>query len=624
MSALHDVSAGSVGPFSIRPWLPESWPRATSPLVGPVVDAALGLAQLNTIYASIDTRRRASTPFWTLALEQLDVEVDVAPQELAAVPASGPLVVVANHPFGGVDGLALLATLHRKRGDVRVLGNRWLARIPELRPYVIPVDVFGGSRLASARNGPALRQALAWLKHGGSLAVFPAGEVSHRRWSNWAVTDSPWHTTSARLAQSAHATILPLCFHGANSRLFQFAGLVHPRLRTALLPRETLRRRACAVRLSIGSPIPASAVTRFPSAQALSDYARARVYVLDGRGRACRTRLHIGRAATPLAAGPSGADLRREIAVRPPERRLMESSGFSVWLTNRSETPCLVEEIGRLREATFRSVGEGTGQSSDLDRFDDHYEHLVVWSETAGEVVGAYRIARTDVVAQRFGARGLYTDSLFQLSGQFLAAIEPALELGRSFVRAEYQREFAPLMLLWKGIGQVVASDPRYAQLIGAVSISRDYSSMSRELLMAMLRTKTDEVLAPAVAPRNPPGDDPRRTLASSLVETVSADIDRVDELVREAERGERGMPVLLRQYLKLDARAVAFNVDPAFGDALDALMVVDLRRVAPTVLQKYMGRDGASRVWRAHEGIGGGSGAGPAGFPADPEPALA
>lgn len=249
----------------------------------------------------------------------------------------------------------------------------------------------------------------------------------------------------------------------------------------------------------------------------------------------------------------------------------------------------------------FRQVGEGTGRAIDVDHFDDYYQHLVVWHDQCGEVVGAYRIGATDQVVPRFGAAGLYTDTLFRLAPSFVRTLGPALELGRSFVRSEYQREFAPLSLLWKGIGQVVAREPRYATLFGAVSISGDYATLSQQLLMSFLTTVREPRLARLVSPKNPPLT---RGLPADFgtLGVVGRSVERIDELVREVERGQRGVPVLLRQYMKLNARCLAFNVDPGFANVLDALMVVDLRFVADSVLRRYLSPQGAARFRLYHD----------------------
>jgi putative hemolysin len=264
-------------------------------------------------------------------------------------------------------------------------------------------------------------------------------------------------------------------------------------------------------------------------------------------------------------------------------------------LARADEIPHTLREIGRLRELTFRTVGEGTGKPLDLDRFDAHYLHLFVYHAGRREIVGGYRLAPVDQTVSRHGPAGLYTSTLFRYRAPLLDQLSNAIELGRSFVRPEYQREYAPLLLLWKGIGRFVAERPRYRCLFGPVSISNTYQSLTKRLLVAFLRmNRSLPNLGRLVEPRNAPRFARADAWADALATTAVRDADEVDVLVAEIEHDRLTMPVLLRQYLKLNARLLGFNTDPAFGDALDALMLVDLTQVSRAVLARYMGREGA------------------------------
>jgi putative hemolysin len=255
--------------------------------------------------------------------------------------------------------------------------------------------------------------------------------------------------------------------------------------------------------------------------------------------------------------------------------------------------PAVVREIGRLREITFRKVGEGTGRAADLDRFDDHYLHLVLWDESRSQVAGSYRLGLTDEILARLGPEGLYTRSLFDYGPPVLEKLSRGIELGRSFVRDEYQKEYAPLMLLWKGIARFIVAHPRYFVLYGTVSISNQYSSLTRSLLAAFLRVNCEYPdLMRHVRARQRPRFGWFRRREAELAAVAARDMDDVDKLVAELENGRRA-PVLVRQYLKLNARLLGFNVDPNFGDSLDALMMVDLLEVQPAVLARYMGAEG-------------------------------
>jgi putative hemolysin len=624
MSARSSV----VAPFRFPPALFSSFPRSVGAALRAFCESALAFPSLNAVYRQA---RAFAAPqsFCERVLQSLDVLIDVSTEDLRRIPAAGPLVVVANHPFGGVDGLILMALLQRARPDVRLLVNYLLHLLPEMRETCFFVDPFGGPT-ATAGNRGAMKSALSWVRSGGVLAVFPAGEVSHFTLGRGCVSDPRWEDSAARLVRRTRATVLPVFFSGGNSRLFQLAGLLHPRLRTAMLPRELLRMRGQSVRVAIGSAIPFSRVSRFlyagdadnssrrDEAARLTEYLRVRTYILKGRG--ARDRLvresHLAprtiprnsdRAPAPqpiIAALPPDV-VSAEVEALPAAQCLSVSGSLRVLFGSAQQLPNVLREIGRLRESTFRLVGEGTGREIDLDRFDEHYLHLFVWNAAGRHIVGAYRMGQTDVLLRRFGAAGLYTSTLFRYRPRLLEQLTPALELGRSFVIPEYQRDYSPLSLLWKGIGRFVALHPRYRRLFGAVSISDEFQSMTKQLLMSFLKLHSfDTELAALVQPRNPPkvqrfrdADDP----AAPGLATLVSDVADVEELVGEIESNRRGVPVLLRQYLKLNAKLLGFNIDPDFGDVLDGLVLIDLTTTERPILNRYLGKDGAAAFQAFH-----------------------
>jgi len=297
--------------------------------------------------------------------------------------------------------------------------------------------------------------------------------------------------------------------------------------------------------------------------------------------------------------GQSSAGIAREIARLPSESLLVESGGFQVFCADAVQIPGTLHEIGRLREVTYRAIGEGTGRTLDLDRFDRHYRHLFLWDRGKRQVAGAYRLAQTDEIIAADGVEGLYTRTLFRYEARLFDCIgAPALELGRSFVAAAYQKNYSALLLLWKGIGEFVGRHPKYRFLFGPVSISARYSDSSHRLLMEFLRRNHLAAdLAALVDAVNPK----RQTAPPHASTRVPQTIDEVNRLVATAEGDGHGVPVLLRQYLKLNARLLGFNVDPGFGDALDALMIVDLTRVDRAILSRYLGRAGAAAFLRFH-----------------------
>ena len=572
--------------------------------IEPAVDRLSGLEELRRTY--LNARRAAGHGD---AVEELLRSLDIAwraePEELARIPATGPALVVANHPFGLVEGAILSTVLPTVRPDVRILTNSLLAGVDELRRRCIFVNPFGANR-AVPENARALRAANAWLEGGGMLVVFPAGEVAHFDWRNGTVVDPPWNPAVSWIAQRAGACAVPVFFEGTNSLTFQLAGAIHPGLRTASLPREFLNKRGRTIRMRIGRPVSAEMLRGFVTPRDAVDYLRCRTYLLGSAEPAVSRlpRLAWTRPAEPLAASVASDRVSEEIARLSAECKLSETSEFAVYVARREQFPLVVEEIGRLREAAFRQAGEGTGRARDLDRFDDDYSHLVLWSREKNEVAGAYRLAATGDILPRRGPRGLYTSTLFHFRKDLFERLGPALELGRSFIRPEYQKQFAPLLLLWKGIAGYVARRPECAVLFGAVSISNHYHAVSRHLIVRFLEAHRAGELSNMVKPRHPIRAAVRLLQHPHQWPPVPADLDRLSDLIADLERDGKGIPILLRQYMKTGGKLLAFHVDHAFSDVLDALIMVDLRDAPAPVLDRYFGKSAAAqfRAWhRTH-----------------------
>ena len=584
------------------------------PLIRRPVEQTLGIDHFNHYYdlylRKFEAAGRDSERAWKLALETIGVEYRVEAEDLEKVPAKGPLLAVANHPFGGVEGVVMGAMLLEARKDVKILGNYLLKKMEGLADRIIPVDPFGGPDAVKA-NLRGLKEAMAWLKGGGALVAFPAGEVSSFRFQKSRVEDPPWSSHVAAMARKTKASVLPVFFPGKNSLVFQLAGLFHPRLRTALLPRETVKKSDSQIRAVIGKPISCKRLERFDSDAEAVNYMRMVVYFLNNR---CKGRSKGIKAFVPKAVrkkesfkydivSPVDPELlEKDVAGLPPESLLIDKGELSVHVAFAHEMPRMTREIGRLRELTFRKVGEGSGKPLDLDRFDDYYRHLFLWNKEQKELAGAYRLGLTDRIIEENGPRGLYTYKLFKFRPGFTDRLGNAIEFGRSFIRPEYQKKFNSLMLLWKGIGEFIARNPRYHMLFGAVSISREYQRVSKNLMVRFLReNRFDDSLSRLVSPRNPfrarrvKGID-REALRSSL-----KDLDDVSVLISEIEEDGKGIPVLLRQYLKLNGKLLCFNVDKTFSDVVDGLLMVDLNETDARILNKFMGAEGL-RKFKAYQ----------------------
>jgi putative hemolysin len=525
-------------------------------------------------------------------LSSLDVKYECGEEDLASIPRTGPVVLVANHPFGLVEGAIFGALLAKVRPDFRFLANSLLADIPALREYVISVDVFGN---AAKSNWRSLRASIDWLQRGGVLVTFPAGEVSSIQFSQLAIADPAWNENITRLIQISGAAAVPTYFHGTNGPGFHLAGMIHPRLRTALLPRELLNKRGRTIRVSIGRPVGPERVAELADHGEAIEYLRNRTHVLQARGAEKSWRIEPRRAR--IAGAVDQRAMRADMEHLDAGQRLMENGDYLVCAAPAAQIPNILREIGRLREISFRDVGEGTGRSLDLDRFDAHYQHLWIWNAKTDEVVGAYRMQGTDAVRS---PQDLYTSTLFRFRPGLLERFHPALELGRSFVRPEYQRSYAALLLLWKGIGRYVARNPRYRVLFGPVSISREYNRASRELMVSFLRARCANTdLGALVQPKRQFRSRRMPTCDIQLLGSLIADVDELSDVVADLEPDGKGVPVLVRQYLKVGGQILAFNVDADFSDVVDGLVVVDLARMTRPLLEKYLGKDGAAGFLR-------------------------
>jgi putative hemolysin len=555
----------------------------------------LKLGLLNDIYQRSTTGGQGGevAPFLDSALRNLNVEVCLSQEDRERLPSEGPAVVVANHPFGVVEGMILSLLLRRARPDAKIMANYLLSYIPEMRDMLFMVDPFGRDASARKNIGP-LKDCIRFVKNGGMIGVFPAGEVASVKLSKRMVADPAWSPTVARIVKISGAKVIPVFFEGGNGALFHLMGLIHPRLRTAMLPRCNLRTKERRIHCAVGSPIPHEKLAKFRTDDEVIQYMRFRTYLLKHRlekpGAApgpVRPRF-----TTALAKPRSKSSLGAEVKALPKSGLLVETDEFMVFETPGNATPNLIHEICRMRERLFREVGEGTGLALDKDRFDAYYRHLVLWDKTEECIAGAYRIGLADEILEAHGPKGLYTSTLFTFRREFFDKLSPAMELGRAFIETRYQKSYGALMLLWKGISEVVLREGRYRYLFGPVSISAEYRPVSREIMLAVLkRHHFDEDAARWVKAKTPPKLSDVKRLDLEVPHSAFADPRDAGLLVGEVEPG-KGVPILLKHYLKLGSKMLAFNVDNDFGGCVDGLIMVDLLKTDPKVMVRYMGKE--------------------------------
>lgn len=522
-------------------------------------------------------------------LREIEVGVDYDSKSISNIPATGPAIIICNHPTGIVDGIVMLHAITQVRQDVKVLGNFLLNRVEPITPYLFPVNPFeekqGGS-LAGLKLG------LKHLSEGGCLLLCPAGEVStwHGGWGKKYVSDKEWHSSAIKLIRKSGATIVPAWIDARNSTLFHLLGKIHPRLRTAMLLREIFNKKGQTIPITIGSALSASRLSEIEKFDDYRRYLRAMVdYLRDCREKPVRSLEDIAKDQGDMSDIIPAIDkevLRAEVEALAPERKLFDHGDhFSVYLAPTAEIPNMMQEIGRMREITFRSIGEGSMKSVDIDQYDSYYRQLFIWDNEASALVGAYRMGFGGEIMDKYGLEGFYTHSLFRYDNELEGMLRQSLELGRSFISADYQRKPTSLLMLWKGIFHTLLTNGDYRYMIGPVTISGEFQRSSKTIIMNHLTAKHfDHKVAAHVHPRTG-----AEGIDAPIDTTLMAGVDNIgliDKIVCDIEKDERAIPVLVKKYLQLGSHVVGYNVDHDFCDALDALMLLDLEQVPESKLQ--------------------------------------
>lgn len=558
--------------------------RPGDPRIGLLTEVT-GLKRLERFYD--DIKHLEDLDFVEAVFANLDLRIDASSIDTSSVPREGGVVFVANHPYGAIDGLALVQVLARVRPDLKVMANFLLQQLEPLQDRFIGVNPF--EQLTARSSYQGMRQALEHVGGGGALAVFPAGEVSSWRTDLRSVADPRWKLPAIKLTQLAQVPVVPVWFDGSNSLVFHMLGMIHPNLRTLALPKEMMRMRGRSLRMRVGRPIPVSDISAFAGTEQLARFLRARTYAL-GSGLQVK-REFFSPLRFPRSPKAIEEPLARESLVAEikglSDLKLNAQGEFDLYLAGSHRIPLVLREIGRLREITFRGVGEGTNKAIDLDEFDIYYDHLFLWDRERQQVAGAYRIGDGRRIMERYGRRGFYIHTLFRMDRRMDRVLARSFELGRSFVATEYQRHRLPLYMLWRGLLLHVTANPDMRHLIGPVSISSSYSRFARSLIMEFVRAHHfDGETAANVRPRKRFRIKPDKADSEVLVQAAKADLKQMDRLIAEVDPREKAMPVLLKKYLLLNARIIGFNRDPKFNDALDALMVLDLTKLPERMVE--------------------------------------
>ena len=545
--------------------------------------------QVNELFAQAQPKQ--GPDFVDAILAGCGVDIEFDERELKNIPTTGSFIAIANHPYGGIEGMVLLKILCMVRPDAKIMANFLLKKIPNLSDYFIAVNPFENIDHSSSISG--LKNTLELLNNGTPIGIFPAGEVSTFKVETQQVTDRMWHPVVGKIIAKAKVPVVPIYFHGNNGLLFNLLSMIHPALRTAKLPSELFNKQGHTIKLRIGKPINVEDIPDCSNVNQLLSFLRARTYAL-GTGLEeekkifnPRNLFKIKKEPEAIAPEIDASILEKEVEPLRENYRVWVEKNYEVFIVPTSSIPHVIREIGRLRELTFREIGEGTNKSVDLDEYDIYYNHLFIWDTEAKVIVGAYRIGLGDEIFYSLGKKGFYIAELFKIKEQFTPVLKKSLELGRSFIRKEYQQKPLPLFLLWKGILKYLIDNPRYRYLIGPVSISNTFSKFSKSLIVDYInRNHFDHELAQYVRPRKKFKVD-FSSVDTDLLMSGEDSFKGLDNLISEVETRSMKVPVLLRQYIALNAKIICFNIDPKFADCLDGFLVLDLKKVPQDILEK-------------------------------------
>ena len=555
----------------------------------PIVSAVMRLAKINKVNDLYDKiKDLEGQEFFDKLLEELNVKYLAFQEDLAKIPKTGPFILVSNHPLGALDGVIMCKILTEIRPDFKVMGNFLLTKIKPMEPYVISVNPFE-KRKEAYSSVSGMREALKHLSDGGCLGIFPAGEVSNKNNEYNEILDKEWQEPALKLIKKAQVPVVPMYFHAKNSKLFYNVSKIHPDLQTLLLPSEMVNKREKPIKIRIGRPVTPKILNEYETPKELGEFLRKKVYMMKSYFEDRKSvaeflkvkNLNISPKEEVVVQNiidetPLAEILADRENLRKKDGKMLFSNGdYEVYFTKFDEIPAMMREIGRQRELTFRAVGEGTNLPFDLDEYDKHYHHLILWDNVAQKIAGAYRMALGSEVMKNYGIKGFYTNSLFDFDQELQPFFKKVIEMGRAYISLEYQQKPLPLFLLWRGIVHVCLRNPEHKFLMGGVSISNRFSDFSKSLMIEFMRSHYfDPVVAQYVHPKNDYKVYLSERDKSLFFEGLDDDLNKFDKLIDDFEP-EMRLPVLIKKYIKQNAKVVAFNVDPNFNDAIDGLMYI-------------------------------------------------
>lgn len=533
--------------------------------------------------------------FMNALLGEFEIRFEIPEEDLRRLPKTGPFISISNHPLGGIDGILLLKLLLEHRPDFKIIANFLLHRVKPMKPYVLPVNPFETHKDAKS-SLMGFKTALQHLRDGHPLGIFPAGEVSTYR-DGRLVVDKPWEVAAMKLVKKAEVPVVPIYFHAKNSKLFYRLAKISDKFRTAKLPSELLTQKERLIKVRIGNPISIKDQLEHESLDDFTEFLRKKTYVLSKPFQKKKLLENIPKKLKfpklpKKIAGPVPVEvMEREIKeLHRNDKRLLQSKNYEVYLAAAENIPNILQEIGRLREITFREVGEGTNKATDLDHFDAHYHHMFLWDNLEKCIAGAYRLGLGSKIYKKYGIDGFYTQSLFRFEPELYDMMSKSIEMGRTFIIKKYQQKPMPLFLLWKGIVHITLRFPEHRYLIGGVSISNKFSEFSKSLMIEFMKSHYyDPYVAQYITPKKEYKVKLKDADKDFIFDESKADLNKFDKIIDEVEPGALRLPVLIKKYIKQNAKVVAFNVDPLFNNAVDGLMYIRIADLPESTVKPVM-----------------------------------
>lgn len=531
-------------------------------------------------------------------LRDLGVNYEIMEDDLKRIPKEGPFVLVANHPLGGLDGIILLKILSEIRPDFKIIANFLLHKIEPLKPRIFPVNPFE-SRKEVKNSMLGMKNAYKHLKEGHPLGVFPAGEVSQRD-DKKNIVDREWQIPVMKLVKKANVPVIPLYFNAKNSNWFYRIAKLHPDLQTAMLPREMLRPRLKPIKIRIGKPITLKQQKEFENLEDYTNFIRKKTYVLASTFDPPKPIAETLKQSIPIRtkkvkkiiAETPTKDLQKDVQhlKNSDEHLLFTNNNYECFFAAYDKIPNIMREIGRLRELTFRDIGEGTNRETDTDRFDKHYHHLFLWDKDRNKIVGAYRMGMGKNIYEKQGVSGFYINELFDFEPEITPFLSRCIEMGRAFITKEYQQKPMPLFLLWRGITHVALRNPDHKYIVGGVSISNKFSDFSKGLMIEFMKSHYyDLFVAQFVRAKKEYKPKIKSEDKAFIFDEAKADLNKFDKLIDELEPNNLRLPVLIKKYIKQNARVIGFNVDPKFNDAIDGLMYIRISDIPESTIKPVL-----------------------------------